>query len=73
MPLSNLPSQLEGARLVQLSDLHIGPRVADDYLRRAFARAESLEPDFVVITGDFTSFETGNVRPEITLFHLERA
>ena len=57
MAVANLPDGLRGARLVQLSDLHIGPRVDDDYLLRVFKQVRELSPDFVVYTGDFTSHE----------------
>jgi predicted MPP superfamily phosphohydrolase len=58
MPVAKLPPTLEGATLAQLSDLHIGPRVDDDYLFSVFARVRSLAPDIVVYTGDFISYET---------------
>jgi predicted MPP superfamily phosphohydrolase len=57
LPVVNLPPSLEGATLAQLSDLHIGPRVDDDYLLSVFARVQALVPDIVVYTGDFTSYE----------------
>ena len=53
LPVAHLPPALAGARLVQISDLHVGPRVDDGYLIRALERAASLRPDVVVITGDF--------------------
>jgi predicted MPP superfamily phosphohydrolase len=56
LPLANLPSGLEGARLAQLSDLHIGPRVDDSYLLEVFDRIRAISPDIVVYTGDFTSY-----------------
>jgi uncharacterized protein len=56
LPVVNLPSALEGARLAQLSDLHIGPRVEDDYVLSVFARVRALAPEIVVYTGDFTSY-----------------
>ena len=52
MPVRALPRSLEGARLAQISDLHIGPLVDDDYLIGAFGRAAALRPDIVVVTGD---------------------
>lgn len=55
LPIERLPAVLENARLVQLSDLHVGPQVDDDYLIGAFRRAAALRPDIVVITGDFLS------------------
>ena len=57
LPLGQLPDSLIGARLVQLSDLHIGPQVDDAYLLGVFDRVREIAPEFVVYTGDFTSFE----------------
>jgi predicted MPP superfamily phosphohydrolase len=55
LPLDHLPKSWRGARLVHLSDLHVGPQVADDYLVETFRRVRRLEPDVVVYTGDFVS------------------
>src|SRR5262245_19072511 len=59
LPIANLPSSLVGARLAQLSDLHIGPSVADSYLLETFARVRALAPEIVVYTGDFTTESRG--------------
>jgi hypothetical protein len=59
LPIEFLPDALVGRRLVQLSDLHVGPRVADDYVLDAFARVSALQPDIVAYTGDFTSYHPG--------------
>src|SRR5262245_29743373 len=53
LPIANLPQPLVGRTLVQLSDLHVGQQVEDDFLKDAFALVETLEPAFVVVTGDF--------------------
>jgi uncharacterized protein len=53
MPIAGLPSALEGRRIVQLSDLHVGPIVEMDYLVESMQVASALEPDLTVITGDF--------------------
>ena len=58
LPVANLPERLQGARLVQLSDLHIGPQVEDAYLIQVFERVKALAPEIVVITGDFTSYHS---------------
>ncbi len=39
--------------IAQLSDLHVGPQVSDDYVVRSFDRLRALNPDIVVMTGDF--------------------
>lgn len=56
LPVRDLPSHLEGATLLQLSDLHIGPQVEDAYVTRTFATASALRPDFVVMTGDWITY-----------------
>jgi predicted MPP superfamily phosphohydrolase len=56
-----LPTGLQGASLVQLSDLHVGPRVRDEYILETFARVRALEPAVVAYTGDFVSYERDTV------------
>jgi predicted MPP superfamily phosphohydrolase len=58
LSIDNLPSALDGARLVQISDLHIGPQVSDDYIVQSFDRVRALAPDVVVCTGDFLTYRT---------------
>ena len=60
LPVAGLPAALHGRLLVQLSDVHVGPRVSDAYLVDALGRAAALRPDIVVVTGDLlTHRETG--------------
>jgi uncharacterized protein len=58
LPVARLPQSLEGARLAQLSDRHIGPRVDDSYLLGVFARVQAASPEIVVYTGDFTTYSS---------------
>lgn len=53
LPIPNLPDHLVNTRAVQISDLHIGKRVGEDYLRRQFEYIDSLQPEFVFFTGDY--------------------
>lgn len=57
LPVRDLPPHLEGRTLLQLSDLHIGPRVDDSYIADTFATASALRPDFVVMTGDWITYQ----------------
>jgi uncharacterized protein len=50
--LRRLPRELDGLRIVQLSDLHIGQTLGRAFLERVVARVNELAPDAVVITGD---------------------
>jgi uncharacterized protein len=58
LPVRGLPKRLEGCTLAQLSDLHIGPRVDDDYILESFRRVQALNPDFVAVTGDWITYRT---------------
>ncbi len=63
--LPGLPHELEGLRVAQLSDLHLGPLVPLEHVRRAVRLANSLEPDLVVVTGDFVSVAKRFVEPAV--------
>jgi len=54
--IRGLPPALDGATVAQLSDIHVGKRVDDDYVRRVFDRVTALAPDIVLYTGDFVSY-----------------
>jgi uncharacterized protein len=56
LPIRGLSPGLAGKTLVHFSDIHVGPRVADDYVVETFKRIGQLRPDIVVITGDLTSY-----------------
>lgn len=56
LPISGLPRELEGRNLAQVSDLHIGPKVDDEYILKSFHRLQELAPDFVVYTGDWITY-----------------
>jgi predicted MPP superfamily phosphohydrolase len=56
--IDRLPGTLVGRTLVQISDLHVGRGVDDDYVLETFRRVTALRPDIVVMTGDFISYHT---------------
>jgi len=47
-----LPTEFEGLRIVQLSDLHVGPHTSRHFLNRVVTTTQSLAPDLIAITGD---------------------
>ena len=53
--MSGLPAGLAGMRMVQITDLHIGPQLRGPRLARFVERVNRLDPDLIAITGD--SFE----------------
>lgn len=52
VPLRNLPEHLHGFRIVQITDVHVGPTIKQGYLSRIVDRVNTLEADLIAITGD---------------------
>lgn len=57
LPIANLPASLNGAALIQISDLHVCTYVSESYLTGSLDRVKPLSPDIVVLTGDFVTWE----------------
>jgi predicted MPP superfamily phosphohydrolase len=52
VPLRGLPQALEGFRIVQISDIHVGPTIRRRYIEGIVEAVNRLKPDLVAITGD---------------------
>lgn len=65
MSVRNLPPALEGRTLAQISDLHVGPKVDSDYLGACLREVSALQPDIVVVTGDFVTLITSDRADEV--------
>ena len=55
LPISGLPQELDGLRIAQLSDIHIGSYMSAAEVRRAVGLANELKPHLSVVTGDFVT------------------
>lgn len=63
--LRNLPAELEGFRIVQLSDIHVGPTIKRGYIDAIVRRVNELTPDLIVITGDLVDGSVADLRDDI--------
>ncbi len=52
IPVAGLPASLDGFRIAQLSDIHIGPTIKGDFLAEVVEKVNNLGADMVAITGD---------------------
>lgn len=55
VPISDLPPALDGFRITQISDIHIGDFMPRYEVRRAIDIANGLGGDLAVVTGDFVT------------------
>lgn len=58
VPVAGLPHELEGLRIVQISDIHVGPTIKNGYVRAIVDAVNALKPDLIALTGDVVD---GNV------------
>ena len=52
IPVEGLPPDLDGLRIVQISDLHVGPTMRVAYVQRVVDMTKELAPDLIALTGD---------------------
>ncbi|MEM7530876.1 MAG: metallophosphoesterase [Chloroflexota bacterium] len=60
--LTNLHESLIGRRIVQISDIHLCQYMSSERLLDAIETVNQLEPDWVLITGDFVSKDASYAR-----------
>lgn len=56
MPLPGLGAGLVGARIIQISDLHVGSGVPQEYLDKWVGWISAQQADWVVVTGDCSQY-----------------
>lgn len=61
--LKRLPKNLDGLRIVHLSDIHHSPFTSLEHISDAVRIANELKPDMFVLTGDFVSHEPEYIAP----------
>lgn len=65
VPIEGLPDDLDGYRIVQWSDVHLGPTIRRRFMQALVDRTNALAPDAVAITGDFVDAAFDGVRPQL--------
>ena len=59
VPIANLPAELQGFSIAQISDVHVGSQIKRDYVDAIVDAVNSLGADLVAVTGDLVD---GSVR-----------
>ena len=73
VPIAGLPVALQGFRIVQLSDVHVGHTIKRGYLQAIVDRANGLQPDLVALTGDLVDGSVHSLREHTAPFGALRA
>lgn len=71
--VAGLRPEHDGLRIVQLSDLHVGPVLRSRWVARRVAQVEALAPDLVVVTGDLVDQDGALAEPLVPELRRLRA
>lgn len=66
--LDRFPRALDGFRVVQISDVHIGPLLDERFSALVTERVNALEPNLIVVTGDLVDGRVKNIASEVEPF-----
>jgi predicted MPP superfamily phosphohydrolase len=63
--VENLPSELQGFSIAQISDVHVGQTIRHGYVSAIVTAVNSLEPDVIAITGDLVDGSVQQLAPHV--------
>lgn len=64
IPIPNLPPQFDGFKIVQISDLHVGPTIKRDWVEMVAMAADRTGADLVAFTGDLVDGSVAQLRED---------
>lgn len=62
IPIPALDPALHNLRMVQISDLHIGPTIRKSYVEQVVAKSNALSADLILLTGDIVDGSIKDLR-----------
>ncbi|MBI2519735.1 MAG: metallophosphoesterase [Bdellovibrio sp.] len=72
IPLKMMPDDLKNFKIVQISDIHIGPLLGREFLEDLVSRVNQLKPSLIAITGDLVDGRVSQIGSAIeVLSHLK--
>jgi predicted MPP superfamily phosphohydrolase len=63
VPIHGLPPAFDGLTIVQISDTHVGIWTKPRHIRQIVARVNEMQPDLIVLTGDYVNRFERNCTP----------
>lgn len=56
---------IDGYCIVQISDVHVGRTIKEDFIKSLVEQANSLKPDIIVITGDLVDLPVDRIKVDL--------
>ena len=66
VPVPDLDPRLEGFRIAQISDIHVGPTIRRPFLQAVVDKVNELGADVVAVTGDLVDGHVEEMREEVS-------
>ena len=63
--LEGLPAALQGFSIAQISDVHVGQTIREDYVAAIVDAVNQLQPDVIAITGDLVDGSVQQLAPHV--------
>ena len=63
--IDELPPELDGYRIVQVSDVHVGPTIRRRFVQALVDKVNALKPDAIAITGDLVDGPLAELREQV--------
>jgi predicted MPP superfamily phosphohydrolase len=73
LPLPRLPGSLAGTRIAFLTDIHHGPFTSLDYVHSVVRTTMALDPDLILLGGDYSLKDARYIRPCLDVMAALRA
>lgn len=71
--IKDLPQRWKGKTIVQISDVHLGNILGENFLKQAVDKINSVKPEIVAITGDLVDGSAKNVPSYLNLLEEIKA
>lgn len=73
LTFKNLPPDLNGFKIIQITDTHIHKLLNKAWLAEVVARANAQNPDLILLTGDYVDAPVAQLESEVAPFYDLRA
>ena len=65
IPIPDLPDDLASLRIVQITDIHVGPTIKKNFVQAIVDSVNALDPDIIAFTGDLADGTVAHLRNDV--------
>ncbi len=65
VPIENLQDDLDGFRILQITDIHVGSTILRPYVEKIVGMADGLDKDVIFFTGDLADGKVASIKSDV--------